>query len=291
VLFVLNQVRLRLSLTQHYLFLGFLSFLVRLLDIPTTTPTLVGQLTANAENKVGCSCLASCGADNSPLIASAGWNGHFQLWDIRQSSSSTGSAVSSLELPGKAFAMDIHLEQHRVVVATSGRRTCIVDIRNPTTPELVLDRESSLKFQTRCVQFFPDGHSLALGSVEGRVGIEFFEELALPASMKKYAFKCHRVNDTVYPVNCIAFHPRILGTFATGGCDGTVGKYNWFEKKPIDCKLTIFQLIHRFVSLLLSFYSILGWHSQEKAHNLTLLSNFHISHGLQSRWIRNCGCL
>jgi cell cycle arrest protein BUB3 len=215
------------------LFLDFLSFLVRLLDIPTTTPQLVGQLAANAENNVACSCLAACGADNSHLVASAGWNGQFQLWDIRQSS--TTSAVSSLELPGKekAFAMDIH--QGHVVVATSGRRTCMVDIRNPSTPELVLDRESSLKFQTRCVQFFPDGHSLALGSVEGRVGIEFLEELGLPASMKKYAFKCHRINDTVYPVNCIAFHPRILGTFATGGCDGTVGKYNGFYTKPIDC--------------------------------------------------------
>jgi cell cycle arrest protein BUB3 len=275
------------------LFLGFLPFLVRLLDIPTTTTQLVGQLTANAENKVACSCLAACGADNSHLVASAGWNGQFQLWDIRQSSSSSASAVSSLELPGKAFGIDIHREQHRVVVATSGRRTCIVDIRNPTTPELVLDRESSLKFQTRCVQFFPDGHSLALGSVEGRVGIEFLEELGLPASMKKYAFKCHRVNDTVYPVNCIAFHPRILGTFATGGCDGTVGKYNGFYNKPIDCQLLISasQLIHQFVSLLLSFYSILGWYGQEKAHNLTLLSNFDISYGLQSRWIRNCGCL
>jgi cell cycle arrest protein BUB3 len=72
-----------------------------------------------------------------------------------------------------------------------------------------------------------------LGSVEGRVGVEFLEELGLPASMKKYAFKCHRVFDTVYPVNCIAFHPRILGTFATGGCDGTVGKYDGFFTKPM----------------------------------------------------------
>jgi len=116
-----------------------------LLDIPTTTLQLVGQLTANAEKKVACSCLAACGAENSHLVASARWNGQFQLWDIRQSSSSTAaSAVSSLELPGKAFGMDIHRDQHRVVVAASGRRTCIVDIHAPTTPELVLARESSL---------------------------------------------------------------------------------------------------------------------------------------------------
>jgi hypothetical protein len=41
---------------------------------------------------------------------------------------------------------------------------------------------------------------------------------------KKYAFKCHRISDTIYPVNTIAFHSQ-FGTFATGGADGT-GKYN-----------------------------------------------------------------
>ena len=38
---------------------------------------------------------------------------------------------------------------------------------------------------------------------------------------KKYAFKCHRVDNVVYPVNAITFHPG-FGTFATGGCDGVV---------------------------------------------------------------------
>lgn len=118
--------------------------------------------------------------------------------------------------------MDVDRERHRLVVVTAGRRSCFIDIQNQK-PTIVLDRESSLKFQTRCVQFFPDGTGLALGSVEGRVGVEFLEELGLSASMKKYAFKCHRVNDTVYPVNCIKFHPRFHGAFATGGCDGTVG--------------------------------------------------------------------
>ena len=32
----------------------------------------------------------------------------------------------------------------------------------------------------------------------------------------QYAFKCHRVQQTVFPVNSIAFHP-LHGTFATGG--------------------------------------------------------------------------
>jgi cell cycle arrest protein BUB3 len=49
---------------------------------------------------------------------------------------------------------------------------------------------------------------------------------------KKYAFKCHRVNDTVYPVNAIAFHP-VHGTFATGGADGTVVTWDAANKKKL----------------------------------------------------------
>ena len=49
---------------------------------------------------------------------------------------------------------------------------------------------------------------------------------------KKYAFKCHRVNDTVYPVNAIAFHPR-FGTFATGGCDGSIVTWDGLHKKKL----------------------------------------------------------
>lgn len=49
---------------------------------------------------------------------------------------------------------------------------------------------------------------------------------------KKYAFKCHRVNDTVYPVNAIAFHPT-YGTFATGGADGTVVTWDANNKKKL----------------------------------------------------------
>ena len=62
--------------------------------------------------------------------------------------------------------------------------------------------------------------------MEGRVGVEFLDELGISSPMKKYAFKCHRVSDMVYPVNCIAFHPHFTSVFATGGCDGSVGKYH-----------------------------------------------------------------
>jgi len=52
------------------------------------------------------------------------------------------------------------------------------------------------------------------------------------AGRKKYAFKCHRINDTVYPVNAIAFHP-VHGTLATGGADGTAVIWDAIHKKRL----------------------------------------------------------
>ena len=206
-----------------------------MLDIGASVYQVIGRHTADDSKFLGCSCLGSLQSENTntngPLIASAGWNSQFHLWDVRQSSS---NAAATIPLPGKAFAMDVDpANQNRVVIATAGRRVCVIDIRggggsgnnltNSWEATLALDRESSLKYQSRTVRFFPDGNGIALASIEGRVAVEFLEELGLPAKMKKYAFKCHRVGETVFPVNCIAFHPR-YGTFATGGCDGTVGK-------------------------------------------------------------------
>ena len=113
--------------------------------------------------------------------------------------------------------------QNRIVVGTSNRHVLIYDVRNLSAPEQ--QRESSLKFQTRCIRCFPNGKGYALSSIEGRVAMEYFD-MSAAAQAKKYAFKCHRAVDdkgidTVYPVNALAFHPT-HGTFATGGCDGKV---------------------------------------------------------------------
>ena len=142
--------------------------------------------------------------------------------------------------------MDVDVSRNRIIVATSGRRTCVYDLRmmkeeNTCTLEAVLERESSLKFQTRCVRFFPDGHGFCLGSIEGRVGVEFLDDLAdermlsVTEKPKKYAFKCHRDSNSglVYPVNAIDFHPIQRQTFATGGCDGTVVLWDGQNKKKL----------------------------------------------------------
>jgi len=237
---------------------------IRQFDIDTSTTSLIGMhgavnSSSADDKKVACSTLSAI--HNSSLIASAGWDARFHIWDVRTSSSK--QPMITLDLPGKAFAMDASLDGTKVVVATSGRKNCFIDVRysssllavnngndinndkenseqpppstQPPIASMILQRDSSLKYQTRCVKFFrPSPQGIAIGSIEGRVGIEYLTDIGIPnpENKKKYAFKCHRVNDTIYPVNDIVFHP-IYGTFATGGADGTVVTWDGNSKKKL----------------------------------------------------------
>ena len=83
-------------------------------------------------------------------------------------------------------------------------------------------RESSLKYQTRCLSCFPNKQGYVLSSIEGRVAVEYLDPNP-EVQKRKYAFKCHRNKDGdvehIYPVNAISFHKE-HNTFATGGSDG-----------------------------------------------------------------------
>ena len=151
------------------------------------------------------------------LVISGGWNKMVKLWDPRSSS----PLVASTAQPGKVFCMDAFGSS--IIVGTSGRHINVYDLRNLDAPRET--RKSSLKYQTRCLKVFPDHEGFATGSIEGRVAIEYFPG----AEKHKFSFKCHRIEDRIYPVNCIAMHP-VYGTFASGGCDGIVNVWDAVKK-------------------------------------------------------------
>lgn len=272
------------SYQNSMLFTGGMDGSIRKFDMNSSKQqaTLVGKQKANADgsDKASCSCLAVIAPG---LVASAGWHQQFHLWDLRQQ-----SPVATVDLPGKAFAMDytsktgdggMPADSSWVAIATSGRRTCFIDVRTmqedtTATPsaDLILDRESTLKYQSRCVRFLPDAGGIAIGSIEGRAAIENLEELGRK-EIKNFAFKCHRDGDLVYPVNSIDFHPG-FGTFVTGGGDGTVGTNIvilsiWFDNQSSD-------KLH--VSLC---NSDLGWYEQKEAHNSTQIPYVNLCPGIQ----------
>eukprot|EP00164_Ancoracysta_twista_P008504 GFYU01012327.1.p1 GENE.GFYU01012327.1~~GFYU01012327.1.p1 ORF type:complete len:331 (-),score=60.62 GFYU01012327.1:105-1097(-) len=160
-------------------------------------------------------------------LVTGSWDKTLKVWDARAPT----PCISTHTLPNKVFSADVRND--RVVVGTCGRGVEIFDLRNMATPEQ--SRESSLRYQTRCIAIYPDEQGYALSSIEGRVAMEYFD-LGKEMQARKYAFKCHRAKvndvDTVYPVNVVAFHP-LYGTFATGGCDGTVNIWDGQHRKRL----------------------------------------------------------
>ena len=75
-----------------------------------------------------------------------------------------------------------------------------------------------------------NGEGLASGSIEGRVALENTNP---GVTAKRYTFKCHRANDKIFPVNCLAFNPSAKDIFATGGADGSVCVWDQAEKKRL----------------------------------------------------------
>ncbi|XP_042418752.1 mitotic checkpoint protein BUB3.1-like [Zingiber officinale] len=164
-------------------------------------------------------------------VITGSWDKTLKCWDPRGANSSDRALIGTYVQPERVYSLS--LVGYRLVVATAGRHVNVYDLRNMSQPEQ--RRESSLKYQTRCVRCYPNGTGFTLSSIEGRVAMEFFD-LSEAAQAKKYAFKCHRKSeagrDTVYPVNAMAFHP-IYGTFATGGCDGYVNVWDGNNKKRL----------------------------------------------------------
>ncbi|DAZ98972.1 TPA: LOW QUALITY PROTEIN: hypothetical protein N0F65_000504, partial [Lagenidium giganteum] len=204
-------------------FAAGLDGIIRRVDLSVKQATAVGQHAAAVRT------VHFAKEQNS--VVSGSWDQTVALWDAR----SGHTKLQEVKLAGKVFAMD--QRAHTLVVATSARDVSVFDLRK--FPQAVATRDSPLKYQTRSVRLFPDCEGYVLGSIEGRVALEYFSDQDATSEGEKkrsYAFKCHRdkVDDQlyIYPVNALAFHPQI-GTFVSGGCDGTVNAWDGDNKKRI----------------------------------------------------------
>lgn len=225
---------------------------VRRLSVQDSTPDEEQKVLSShedASNKIAFST-------EHNLLLSTSWDSTLHVHDPQS------ELFVRIRLVAKPFALS--LTSTRAVVAMAERRVAVYDLMalkqlieqtggtssDQTIHELQpwQERESSLKFMTRDVVCMPDGSGFATSSIEGRVGVEWFDPEY--NNENKYAFKCHRQTSTttvtdpetgeskeesvdiVYPVNALAFHP-VHGTFATGGGDGVVALWDAKTKRRV----------------------------------------------------------
>lgn len=86
-------------------------------------------------------------------LITGSWDKTLKCWDPRGASGQERTLVGTYPQPERVYSLS--LVGHRLVVATAGRHVNVYDLRNMSLPEQ--RRESSLKYQTRCVRCYPNG--------------------------------------------------------------------------------------------------------------------------------------
>ncbi|PCH42139.1 WD40 repeat-like protein [Wolfiporia cocos MD-104 SS10] len=188
----------------------------RMFDVTT------GQSTQVAQHDAPIKCVKWIETPQGGILATGSWDKTIKYWDLR-----TPSPISTVQLPERCYTFDVVYPL--MVVGTAERHIQIFNLTNPTTAFKTI--ASPLKWQTRVVSCFPAANGFAVGSVEGRVAIQYVDE---KDSSNNFSFKCHRRDQSpttkdqslVFAVNDISFHP-VHGTFSTCGSDGTI---NYWDK-------------------------------------------------------------
>ncbi|OMJ21099.1 Poly(A)+ RNA export protein [Smittium culicis] len=145
----------------------------------------------------------------SPILVTGSWDKTIKYWDLRSQ-----APIGTVTLPERCYAMDVL--HPLLVVGTSDKKVVVFDLNNPTT--IFKTMQSSLKHQTRSLSCFRTKDGFAISSIEGRIGIQYFQDTE---PKKSFSFKAHREKENFFPINSTSFHPG-YGSLLTAGSDGSM---------------------------------------------------------------------
>ncbi|KAJ3705681.1 hypothetical protein LUZ61_009386 [Rhynchospora tenuis] len=154
------------------------------------------------------------------LLVSGSWDRTLRYWDCRQP-----QPVHIQQLPDKCHALAV--DYPLMVVGTAGQNLIVFNLEFPQTEFKRM--QSPINHQTRCLATFPDKQGFLVGSIQGRVGIEYLDD---SKKEKNFTFKCHRIGNHIYSVNSLNFHP-VHHTFATTGSDGIISFWDKDNKQRL----------------------------------------------------------
>ncbi|OHT06580.1 Mitotic checkpoint protein bub3 [Tritrichomonas foetus] len=155
------------------------------------------------------------------LLLSASWDQTLGMWDYRQSQDE--SLIGKLEFNEKIMFANA-CSENRIVAYGHRNTVFVVDMRNPDKIER---RVSSLGKQIRSFSISkPETFGWAIGSIDGRIAIEYFGDLKHQA--QRFSFSCNRHTENgktiVYPVSSLCFHPT-TGILTSSSSHGNI--YFW----------------------------------------------------------------
>jgi len=148
---------------------------VRMWDLSSNSPatTQIGSHDAPVKNV--------CFVQEKNLVVSGGWDKMLKFWDCR-----TPNPVGSFQLEERVYSMSVRGSV--LAVALAGKKICIYSLNGNIQQQMSMD--SPLKYQSRCISVFPDQSGFAVGSIEGRCAIQYFQQK--PGVAENFAFRCHR---------------------------------------------------------------------------------------------------
>lgn len=146
---------------------------IRMMDIST------GQTTQLNGHDQPVKSLRWMATSNAQALVSASWDKTIRYWDLR-----SPSPMATVPLPERVYSMDI--AKDLLVAATAERHICIINLNHPT--QIYKNIPSPLKWQTRVVSCYHDGTGFAVGSIEGRVGLQWIDEKSHQYGIAVYRF-------------------------------------------------------------------------------------------------------
>nr|AAM65609.1 mitotic checkpoint protein, putative [Arabidopsis thaliana] len=160
-------------------------------------------------------------------VISTGFDEKIKFWDTRQReslvfSTDAGGAVGCVTVSGNNLVVCVNASMH------------IYDLRN--LDEAFQSYASQVEVPIRCITSVPYSRGYAVGSVDGRVAVDFPNTSC--SSEIKYSFRCHPKSrngrlDGVC-INAIEFSPCGSGTFVTGDNEGYVISWNAKSRRRLN---------------------------------------------------------